>query len=183
MTIQVVFETHATSEDNESGIATGWLPGRLSATGRQQAAELGNRRRDDRLEAIFVSDLRRATETVEIAFAESQVPVFVDWRLRECNYGRMNGSTSAEVHGDRAAYLDTPYPDGESWRQAVARVGRVFEDLRQDGFSRRVLIVGHRATLLATLHFLGGEPLEQLVVSEGEWSPGWEFELETDDDG
>jgi len=28
MTIQIVFETHSTTEDNENGIATGWLPGR-----------------------------------------------------------------------------------------------------------------------------------------------------------
>ena len=28
MSIEIVFETHALSEDNERGIATGWLPGR-----------------------------------------------------------------------------------------------------------------------------------------------------------
>jgi len=31
MPIEIVFETHCLSEDNERGIATGWLPGRLSA--------------------------------------------------------------------------------------------------------------------------------------------------------
>ncbi len=44
MTIRIVFETHSTTEDNERGIATGWLPGRLSAAGRAQAAELARRR-------------------------------------------------------------------------------------------------------------------------------------------
>ena len=28
MPIEIVFETHCLSEDNEQGIATGWLPGR-----------------------------------------------------------------------------------------------------------------------------------------------------------
>jgi hypothetical protein len=37
MSIGVVFETHALSEDNERGIATGWLPGRLSTLGRDNA--------------------------------------------------------------------------------------------------------------------------------------------------
>jgi 2,3-bisphosphoglycerate-dependent phosphoglycerate mutase len=32
--IEIVFETHAISEDNERGHATGWLPGRLSDQGR-----------------------------------------------------------------------------------------------------------------------------------------------------
>ena len=30
MTIELVFETHSTTDDNERGFATGWLPGVLS---------------------------------------------------------------------------------------------------------------------------------------------------------
>lgn len=47
VSIEVVFETHALSEDNERGIATGWLPGRLCERGRADAVEMGRRRRDD----------------------------------------------------------------------------------------------------------------------------------------
>ncbi|WP_329159105.1 histidine phosphatase family protein [Streptomyces sp. NBC_01717] len=55
MSIEIVYETHATTADNEAGIATGWLPGTLSATGRLQARELGccRRRRDDGIVAVF----------------------------------------------------------------------------------------------------------------------------------
>src|SRR4051812_3378094 len=45
VSLELVFETHQTTLDNEAGIATGWLPGRLSTQGRQQARELGERRR------------------------------------------------------------------------------------------------------------------------------------------
>jgi 2,3-bisphosphoglycerate-dependent phosphoglycerate mutase len=85
VSVEVVFETHAASEDNETGIATGWLPGRLSAAGCEQARELGERRREDGLAVVFVSDLGRAVETAEIAFAGSSLPVVTDERLRECN--------------------------------------------------------------------------------------------------
>ncbi len=57
---EIVFETHSTSEDNELGIASGWRDCRLSERGRIQASELGVRRRDDRVQAVFASDLRRA---------------------------------------------------------------------------------------------------------------------------
>jgi broad specificity phosphatase PhoE len=66
MAIQIVFETHSTTEDNEKGVATGWLPGRLSATGREQAAALGWRRRHDGLASVFTFDLGRAGDTVDI---------------------------------------------------------------------------------------------------------------------
>ena len=75
MGIEIVYETHSTTEDNEQGRATGWLPGRLSDAGRNNAVALGQRRDDDGLTAIFVSDLQRAIETVEVAFAGSGIPV------------------------------------------------------------------------------------------------------------
>lgn len=101
MPIEIVFETHSSSDDNERGIATGWLPGRLSLRGRGQAEQLGRRRRNDGLVAVFTSDLRRAIETAELAFANSGLPIFADWRLRECNYGQLNGASAHEVHAAR----------------------------------------------------------------------------------
>jgi 2,3-bisphosphoglycerate-dependent phosphoglycerate mutase len=71
---RIVFETHSMSEDNERGIATGWLPGRLSPLGREQAAELGRRRHADGIAAVFCSHLARAAETASIAFAGSGIP-------------------------------------------------------------------------------------------------------------
>ena len=65
--LEIVFETHSTSEDNERGVATGWLPGRLSEHGKDQARALGTRRGGDGLVAVYTSDLRRAVETAEIA--------------------------------------------------------------------------------------------------------------------
>ena len=130
MSVEVVFETHATSEDNEAGIATGWLPGRLSAVGRGQARELGERRRDDGLSVVFTSDLARAVETAEIAFAGSPLEVLSDRRLRECSYGEQNGRP--DPIRDRADQIDIPYPGGESWRQAVERVAGFLGESRAE---------------------------------------------------
>ncbi|WP_416981774.1 histidine phosphatase family protein [Streptomyces sp. T028] len=52
MGVEIVYETHATTTYNEAGIATGWLPGELSESGRAQARELGARRRDDGIDAV-----------------------------------------------------------------------------------------------------------------------------------
>ena len=97
MAIDIVFETHSLSEDNERGAASGWNHSRLSARGRELAAELGERRRDDGIDTVFSSDLRRAAETAEIAFAGTPIPILLDWRLRECDYGERNGAP-VETH-------------------------------------------------------------------------------------
>jgi len=176
--ITIVFETHALSEDNELGIASGWTHSRLSERGRDQALELGARRRDEDLAAVFSSDLRRAVETAEVAFGESGVPILLDWRLRECDYGERNAEP-AEAHGqDRAAHVDEPFPGGESWCQAIARVGSFLRDLTPRWDGTRVVVIGHVATRWGLDHYVNGVALEDLVNEVFEWKPGWEYRLE-----
>lgn len=177
MTIQVVFETHSTTLDNEQGRATGWLPGQLSPQGREQARLLGRRRADDGIAAVFSSGLARAVQTATEAFGRSAIPVLHDWRLRECDYGQQNGMAVAELHARRREHLDRPYPGGESWRQASARVGRFLSDLPLRWQGQRVLVIGHVATRWGLDHFLGGVPLEDLVGEDFAWREGWEYRL------
>jgi 2,3-bisphosphoglycerate-dependent phosphoglycerate mutase len=176
--IQVVFETHSISEDNERGAASGWSHSRLSPRGRELARELGQRRRRDGIDAVFSSDLRRAAETAEIAFGQTAVPILLDWRLRECDYGELNGGPAADHGGRRAQFLDRPYPAGESWRQAVARVGRFVDDLPSRWAGKRLLVIGHVATGWGLEHHLARAPLEDLVAAGFTWQEGWEYTLE-----
>ena len=174
--IRIVFETHATSVDNERGIASGWHPSRLSDLGRAQARELGERRRLDGIQAVFTSDLVRAVETAD-RVGRAPIPIFTDWRLRECDYGELNGAPHAVVHRSRREHLDTPYPGGESWRQAVARVGRFLGDLPPRWEGARVLVIGHIATRWAFEHLLSGVPLETLADEAFVWQEGWEYQM------
>jgi broad specificity phosphatase PhoE len=176
---EVAFETHSMSEDNEVGIASGWAHSRLSLRGRQLARQLGERRRSDRIAAVFASDLRRAAETAHIAFADTRIPVFLDWRLRECDFGERNAGPADRHVRDRHEFLDVPYPGGESWRQAVRRVGRFLDDVPTRWDGTRVLIIGHVATRWALDHYLAGRRLEDLIEADFEWRDGWEYTLES----
>ena len=174
---QIVFETHSLSEDNIAGRASGWNHSHLSKQGRALAIELGRRRRNDGIQAVFTSDLGRAVETARIAFDSSSIPIFCDWRLRECDYGEGNGMAAAELHKDRSHYLDNPYPGGESWRQAVERVGRFLNNLPLRWEGQRVLVIGHVATRWALDYEVKGIPLEDLIEADFDWREGWEYDL------
>jgi broad specificity phosphatase PhoE len=178
VSIEIVFETHALSEDNERGIATGWLPGRLCERGRANAADMGLRRRDDGIAAVFASDLRRAAETAEIAFGGTDMPILYDWRLRECDFGTRSGSSAAEVKADRLDFCDRPYLGGESHAQAIGRVVRFLADLPTRWAGRRVMVIGHLATYRALEHATTGRPVRDLVADTFEWQAlGWEYRL------
>jgi 2,3-bisphosphoglycerate-dependent phosphoglycerate mutase len=178
MPIEIVFETHALSEDNERGVATGWLPGRLCARGRELAAQMGQRRRGDGICAVFTSDLRRAAETAQIAFGETGIPILYDWRLRECDFGQRNGTPASEFPKDRAQHLDRPYPGGESHRQAVRRVTGALDDLPTRWAGQRVMIIGHLATYRALEWVAHHIALEDQLAAEFTWrGHGWEYVL------
>jgi 2,3-bisphosphoglycerate-dependent phosphoglycerate mutase len=151
------------------------MPGRLSAAGREQAREMGQRRGNDGIEAIFTSDLARAIESVETAFPDAAIPVFMDWRLRECDFGELTGIAPELI--EPAEHIDVAFPTGESQRQAVERVGWFIRDLLARRGWSRLLVVGHVATWRGLEHSINGTPLEQLVATPFEWQPGWEYRV------
>ena len=179
MSVEIIYETHSISTDNEAGIATGWLPGRLSDQGRRLAAELGRRRRDDDLAAVLVSDLTRAVETARIAFGDTGIPIHPDRRLRECNYGRLNGMPTARLQADRLQHLDTPWPGGQSYQQVVDQTRDLLRDLAADWDGSRLLLVAHSANRWALDHLLLGRDLADLVSAPFGWQEGWRYTLPT----
>ncbi len=179
MSVEIIYETHSTSEDNERGVASGWLDGRLSENGRQLAVKLGERRLQDGIAVVFTSDLGRAVETAEIAFGASGIPIIKDARLRECNYGDWNGAPVALIRSERLRRIDEPFPEGESYRQVVERTAAFLSNLVQDYDGARVLIIGHSATRWSLEYLINHVPLEDLLTASFQWQEGWSYTLPT----
>jgi 2,3-bisphosphoglycerate-dependent phosphoglycerate mutase len=174
---RLVFETHATSLDNEAGLASGHFDVELSPRGEKQAAALGARYADDPPSTVLTSDLQRAWRTAELAFG-TRVPIVRDARLRECHYGRLTRVTTRELDARRPAAIATPFPGGESYADATARVAGCLDDLRKTWPGGWVLIIGHRATHYALDHLLRGVTLEDAIAEPFQWRPGWRYELD-----
>ena len=174
MAVQLVYETHSFSIDNERGIATGRLPGALSERGRLLAQALGERRRDDGIACVLTSDLHRAVETADIAFAGSAIERRQDPRLRECDYGELNGAR-VEALEPRLRFVDAPFPGGESYHDCCAKMRSALDDIVREFDGRRILMIAHSAQRFALRHLLEGVPLEDLVDAPFEWQEGWEY--------
>jgi probable phosphoglycerate mutase len=174
--IPLWFETHSTSIDNDTGLASGWYDVDLSARGEAEAGELGERYRTREPEIVFCSNLRRSYRTAEIAFGPRRIPIIQDERLRECNYGSLTRRPSSEIDPMRTSTIRRPFPDGESYEQVTARVSRCIDEIARV-YSGPVLVVGHRATYFALEYLLKGVPLEQTIEAAWNWQPGWTYEL------
>lgn len=175
--LSVIFETHATSLDNEAGLASGWFDVSLSAAGEEQARILGARRRHDHLAAVFCSDLIRSFRTAEIAFGDRSLPIVRDGRLRECDYGGLTRCPTSEIEQRRARHVTTPFPNGESYQQVVDRVSEWLNDVMRQLDTCTVLVIGHRATFYALEHLLRRVALHEAVTSTWAWQPGWTYNV------
>jgi len=174
--LTIVFETHATSLDNEAGLASGHFDVDLSPRGVEQAHELGERYPNGSLDLVVTSDLRRAARTAEVAFG-TRFPHEVDARVRECDYGELTRRPVGEVDGWRRRAVVTPFPGGESYEQATERFRACLTDLWSRLELGRVLVIGHRATGLALEHLLRGVPLDEALAAPWQWRPGWVYDV------
>jgi broad specificity phosphatase PhoE len=156
---------HGQSTWNEIRRFQGTVDVGLSPLGRRQAAALGQALAGVRLAAAYVSPLRRARETAEIALATADVPLVPVEGLRELTLGEWEGCTVEEVRaraGDPyrawlAAPLDCPPPGAEPLPDVAHRVRATIERIataHPDGDD--VLVVAHGGVIgVYTCHLLG----------------------------
>jgi len=174
--VSITFEVHALTFDNENHISSGFYDAELSVHGVEQCRELGERYAQDHFDAIFCSDLQRSYKTAELAFGD-KFPIIKDARLCECDYGDFTRHPAIEVEAERSKRIHTPFPNGESYEQAVNRVKEFLADLQRDYDGKRVMIIGHGATWRSLEHLVKGVPLEEALTVEHKWQSGWHYIL------
>ena len=176
--VEIVFESHSTSLDNEKHLSSGWNDIELSPLGIEQAKDLGERRKDEKFDAIFCSDLQRSYKTAEIAFG-NKFPIIRDKRLKECDYGDLTQHPSEQVDPEKPKRIIIPFPNGESYEQASQRMKDFLFFLAKNYQGKKVMIIGHRATQYGLEHWIKGIPLGEVIPAPWKWQPGWIYRLES----
>ncbi len=177
----ITYFVHGTTTDNEQDLATGWADCELSELGIRQAKELNQQAGNPRFDTVFSSDLKRARDTANFAFGSKNL-IIEDQRLREANYGDFTQKPSAEVKNNITQYIQTPYPNGESYRDVEDRINGFLQYLLNRFAKKSVAIVGHQAPQLALDVIIDGKTWEQAFEDDWRhtkaWQPGWKYNVE-----
>ena len=156
---RLILARHAESVFSAAGVISGDPDacGGLTATGRAQAAALGDRLRGERVDLAATSSFRRAQETADLALEGRAVPRLVVPELDDIRVGSFEGGPLqayrdwAWAHGPRE-----PGPGGgESRAEAVARFARGFRLLLERD-EASILHVGHSLPLRYLLNASAG---------------------------
>jgi len=125
---RVLFIRHAETE--MAGRYCGHSDPDLNAQGRAQLTRLAQLLREEMLDTVYSSDLRRATSTAQAIAAGRNIPRVLRPALREIDFGDWEGLSWEEIEQldpDYAqkwviSYPHLPAPSGESFQDFERRV-------------------------------------------------------------
>ncbi len=181
MSVKITYFVHGTTTDNEQHVSSGWKDAELSVLGEQQAVKLKEQTTDAAFDVVFCSDLQRAHRSALLAW-DGVYPIVPDARLRECNYGTLNGASSDIVEPmQEDECIENTFPEGESYEDVKVRVADFLEFLKANYDGKHVAIVAHKAPQLSLNVLLKGKTWKQALADDWRktksWQPGWEYEL------
>ncbi|HLE49209.1 MAG TPA: histidine phosphatase family protein [Patescibacteria group bacterium] len=181
MSVNITYFVHGTTIDNEKDISSGWSDAELSKLGKKQSRELVEKITNIKFNVIFCSDLKRAVDSANITFGRN-VEIISDARLRECNYGDLNGMLSNVVEPLQEENITKRFPNGESYEDVKERIQHFLEFLKKNYDGKHIGIVVHKAPQLALDVLLKGKTWEQAFAEDWRknkaWQPGWDYLLE-----
>ena len=181
MSVKITYFVHGTTTDNEQHISSGWNDVELSEEGITQSWELTELTESMKFDVVFCSNLKRAIDSAEITWG-GMYPIMQDARLRECNYGDLNGQPSDIVEPVQETSIVTPMPNGESYEMVKVRVESFLQHLKKNFDGKHVAIVAHKAPQLAFEVLLNHKTWEEAFATDWRktkaWKPGWEYFLE-----
>lgn len=174
--IRLILVRHGHTDWNSERRYQGHTDTLLNETGRQQARAVAKRLQNEVIHAIYSSDLKRAWETATIIGQMIDLTPIAEARLRELNFGVIEGMTFDEAqacHPEMMAMWladrNQPPTDGETSDTLAERVHAVLDELRQNHEDETALFVSHGGVLVEIARMLLRMPS----------TARWYFKLET----
>ena len=128
---------HGETIDNARQVMQGQTQGALNEVGIQQAQELAERLKDERIDAFVASDLRRSVDTCRILAEPHRLPVITTPLLRERDWGSFTGRFIPDLKGE-------PWSDDiESLETLLSRAYAFLNYIKESFPDQRVVAVGH----------------------------------------
>lgn len=126
----------------------------LTEVGQQQAKRLAESALDKGIEVILCSPMLRARQTAQAVSDAIGVPIQIDDRLIEMDFGTFEGTSRfGEEFQWIRAQMSTRFPGGESGFDVAYRVYSLLYEIREKYADKTVLLVCHNCVSRAVRSF------------------------------
>ena len=142
--MKLYISRHGQTPWNVEDLVCGRADVPLTEVGQQQAKLLAESALDKNIDVILCSPLLRARQTAQAVSDAIGVPIQIDERLIELDFGVFEGGSRFDPEFQRTrAQMPTRYPGGESAFDLAHRVYSCLEDVKEKYAGKTVLLVCH----------------------------------------
>ncbi len=158
--MRLIFVRHGETDHNLQRRVQGRIDVALNKVGRGQAEAIATALREEKIQAIYSSPLKRCLETAQAIGRYHGIAIEVEQRLKELNTGDLDGMTAEEIvsqygpfwqqwHSDQLGYAQ--FPRGETLAEAQQRGWATIQGIRERHGQGTVLVVGHQFIIMTVL--------------------------------
>ncbi|SHJ05229.1 alpha-ribazole phosphatase [Geosporobacter subterraneus DSM 17957] len=162
--MELILVRHGETQLNYQKKYCGWSDSCLTEEGLLQAKRAADKLREETIQHIYCSDLKRTVQTAERINAYHHVGLTQSKELRELNFGKWEELTYRDIKEQypkeaadwEADWLNYAVPEGESLVIMYRRIIEAIEKIVKEHQNKRILIVSHAGCIRATLaHYIG----------------------------
>lgn len=161
---------HGEAQSNINRIISSWpetFYNPLTSKGIKQVKISAKKLEKINFDLIFSSDLTRAKQTAEILADKIDRKIKLDKRLREYNFGELNGTFLREftlIYSENEKRFLQKTKGGENYNEMTKRMFSFFSEINKKYFGKVILIVSHQVPLSLLLGKIQGLSNSQIFT-------------------
>ena len=160
---EILFIRHGETDCNKKNLYYGHLNPGLNETGIWQ---LKNTRKkleklNEKIDIVFSSDLKRCRESLELLEIDKNIKTHFSEKLRELNFGTLEGKTYKEIERDFPRYVKEmknnwryfKAESGESLDDLQMRVSKKLNKIKTENQNKKILVVAHAGVIQSLISY------------------------------
>lgn len=157
---EILLVRHGQTEWNLLKKVQGKADIELNEQGIKQAEETRNYLKNEKIDLILCSPLKRAMQTAQIINKERNIKTIIDERISERDFGEFEGMLTSDFNfNDFWSYKrNLKYKEAENIKDFFRRVYAFLDDIKSKYLQERVLIVAHGGISIPIKCYFEGVP-------------------------
>ena len=171
--MEIFVTRHGQTNWNFLGKIQGKTDIELNETGKLQAKETGEKIKEEKIDLIIASPLKRARETAEIINSNFGVQILEDERLMERGFGKSEGLTKVERSELKVEHPEVEdiwnynknvdFNDIERMKEFCERIYTCLDEIIEKHKNKNILLVTHGGVFAIIKCYFNKFPLEQFI--------------------
>ena len=164
--MEILLTRHGQTEWNLLKKVQGKADIELNEKGIKQAEETRKFLKNEEIDLILCSPLKRAVQTAEIINQERNIRMIIDERVSERDFGEFEGmsNTNFDFNAFWSYRQNLKYDKAENIRDFFVRVYNFLDSIKNEYAGKRILIVAHGGISIPVKCYFEGIPNTETLL-------------------